>query len=62
MNQLENLENWLGASVHTEDDGNNVVDLVFEFLHDQQMLTAEGEVLAKEYWEKYVRREKHEEV
>jgi hypothetical protein len=53
---LEWFENWMEDAVNIRDnEGENVVDLVFEFLQDQMMLTEEGRKLAKEFWKKHVR-------
>ncbi len=56
--ELEWLEQWMAESINVKDrDGESIIDLVFEWLVDQDMLKKNGRKLAKEFWEKYVRKE-----
>ena len=50
--QLEWFENWMDKiSMHDE----GIIDLVFEYLNDEQMLTKEGKKLAHDFWEKHIK-------
>ena len=55
---LEAFEQWIGkdnCKIRVDGSYENLIDLVFEFLHDQDMLKSKGKDLAHRYWEKYVK-------
>lgn len=53
MDITEGLRNW-AEDIKVED-----IDVVLEYLHDQNMLNEDGEILAKGFWERYIKEDAH---
>jgi hypothetical protein len=50
---LKGFQNWMDSDLTAETSA--IIDLVFEYLHDQNMLKDEGELLAHSFWNRYIK-------
>lgn len=54
--ELDSFMNWLGYKFIEHDAASlDLIDVVFEYLSDQKMLTEKGEKLRDYFWKKYIK-------